>query len=83
MLGIRPSEITIHPDPDKGLISGEVYVFEPLGGEAVATLSVEKLLVKVLCSWDANLKIGQRVSISFDLETVRVFDKDTGKALHA
>jgi multiple sugar transport system ATP-binding protein len=83
VLGIRPSEITIHRDPAKGLIAGEVYIFEPLGGEAVATLSVEKILVKVLCSWDANLRIGEKVSLSFALDTVHVFDKDTGKALYA
>jgi ABC-type sugar transport system ATPase subunit len=65
------------------LIAGEVYVFEPLGGEAVATVSVDKILVKVLCSWDANLKIGEKVSMSFALDTVHVFDKDTGKALYA
>ncbi len=82
-LGIRPSEIEIYLDPAKGLIHGEVYVFEPLGGEAVATVSVEGKLVKVLCSWSSRLKIGEQVSLSFDLDTVHVFNRDTGKALYA
>jgi multiple sugar transport system ATP-binding protein len=82
-LGIRPSEITIHQDPSQGLIRGEVYVFEPLGGEAVATVSIEGKLVKVLCSWSSRLKIGDKVSLSFDLDTVRVFNRDTGRALYA
>jgi ABC-type sugar transport system ATPase subunit len=82
-LGIRPSEIEIHRDPTQGLIRGEVYVFEPLGGEAVATVSVEGKLVKVLCSWSSRLKIGEQVSLSFDLDTVHVFNRDTGKALYA
>lgn len=82
-LGIRPSEIQIHRDPALGLIRGEVYVFEPLGGEAVATVSVEGKLVKVLCSWSSRLKIGDKVSLSFDLDTVHVFNRDTGRALYA
>jgi ABC-type sugar transport system ATPase subunit len=82
-LGIRPSEITIHRDPAKGLIRGEVYVFEPLGGEAVATVSVQGKLVKVLCSWSSSFKIGDGVSLSFDLDTVHVFIRDTGRALYA
>ena len=82
-LGIRPSQITVHQDPARGLIRGEVYVFEPLGGEAVATVSVEGKLVKVLCSWSSRLKIGDKVSLSFDLDTVHVFNRDTGRALYA
>ena len=82
-LGIRPSEIAIHRDPAQGLIRGEVYVFEPLGGEAVATVSVEGKLVKVLCSWSSSFKIGDKVSLSFDLDTVHVFNRDTGRALYA
>ncbi|MGA2479363.1 MAG: ABC transporter ATP-binding protein [Spirochaetia bacterium] len=82
-LGIRPSEIAIHRDPAEGLIRGEVYVFEPLGGEAVATVSVQGKLVKVLCSWSSAFRIGEPVSLSFDLDTVHVFNRDTGKAFYA
>ncbi len=82
-LGIRPSEIAIHHDPAQGLIRGEVYVFEPLGGEAVATVSVQGKLLKVLCSWSSAFRIGEAVSLSFDLDTVHVFNRDTGKAFYA
>ena len=81
ILGIRPSEITITRDRAQGLIHGEIYVFEPLGGEAVATVSVQGKLVKVLCPWSANLHIGDPVSLSFDLDMVHVFHRDTGRAL--
>ena len=83
ILGIRPSEITIHRDPAQGLIRGEVYVYEPLGGEAVATVSVQGKLVKVLCPWSSSLKIGDPVTLSFDLDTVHVFNRDTGRAFYA
>ena len=82
-LGIRPSEITIHRDPAQGLIHGEVYVFEPLGGEAVATVSVQDKLVKVLSPWSQRYRIGEKVSLGFALDNVHVFEKDTGKALYA
>ena len=82
-LGIRPSEIRIQRGAGKGLIDGEVYVFEPLGGEAVATVNVEGKLVKVLSSWAQGYRIGEKVSLDFALENVHVFERDTGKALRA
>lgn len=82
-MGIRPSDITIEGGSGRGLIDGEVYVFEPLGGEAVATVSVAGKLVKVLCSWSSSFKIGDKVSLGFDLDTVHLFNLDTGRALYA
>jgi multiple sugar transport system ATP-binding protein len=81
VLGIRPGEIKIHRDPAQGLIPAEVYIFEPLGGEAVATLTVKDTHIKVLCAWEDKLAIGSKVSISFASEKVHLFDRKTGLAL--
>ncbi len=82
-LGIRPGEIGMQRGSGKGLIDGEIYVFEPLGGEAVATVTVEGKLVKVLSSWSQRYRIGEKVSLGFALDKVHVFEKDTGRALYA
>lgn len=81
ILGIRPSDMRIKIDSKEGLIAAEVYVFEPLGGEAVATLSVGGKRMKVVCPWEKKLKIGEKVGLSFSLDNVHLFDQKSGKAL--
>ena len=83
VFGIRPQELTIEKNADKGLIKGEVYVFEPLGGEAVATISVEDKLIKVLCPWEDKLSIGDRVGLNFSMANAHIFDKQSSLAVYA
>jgi ABC-type sugar transport system ATPase subunit len=80
-LGIRPGDITVENDVGKGVLEAEVYVFEPLGGEAVATFSVRGKRVKATCSADRRLKIGQKVGLSFSLDNIHLFNPGTGEAL--
>jgi multiple sugar transport system ATP-binding protein len=80
-LGVRPSDITIVKDPARGFFMAEVYVFEPLGGEAVATLSLAEKKLKVVCPWEEKLRIGENVGLSFSLDKVYLFDQNTGKSL--
>lgn len=83
VFGIRPQELTIEKDAEKGFIKGEVYVFEPLGGEAVATISLEDKLVKVVCPWEDKLSIGEKVGLSFSLAKAHVFEKKSSIAMYA
>ncbi len=80
ILGVRPNEMAIEPGGG-GLFDAEVYVFEPLGTEAVATLSLEETRLKVVCPWEMKLKIGERVGVSFNLNKVHLFDLQTREAL--
>ncbi len=83
IFGVRPKDITIEKDAARGLIRGEVYVFEPLGGEAVATVRVNKKLVKIVCPWEDKLSTGEKVGLSFSLSNVYIFDRKSGTALLA
>ena len=80
-LGIRPGDIIVENEVAKGILEAEVYVFEPLGGEAIATFSVRGKRVKVTCSADRRLKIGQKVGLSFSLDNIHLFNAGTGEAL--
>jgi len=82
VFGIRPQELTIEKNVDKGLIKGEVYVFEPLGGEAVATISLEDKLVKVVCPWEDKLSIGEKVSLNFSMAKAHIFEKKSSLAMY-
>lgn len=81
ILGIRPNDIIIEKGKKKGVITAEVYIFEPLGGEALVTLSLKDTLMKVVCPWREKLTIGDKVVLNFALEKVYLFHKKTGEAL--
>lgn len=81
VLGIRPGDLTIEKDLKDAIIAADVYVFEPLGTEAVATFSIHDTKLQVLCSSGAKLKIGQKIGLSFDMEKTYLFEPDTGKSL--
>jgi multiple sugar transport system ATP-binding protein len=83
VFGIRPQDLTIEKNADKGLIKGEVYVFEPLGGEAVATISLEDKLVKVVCPWEDKLSIGEKVGLNFSMAKAHIFKKKSSLAMYA
>lgn len=83
VFGVRPQDITISREASKSLIQGEVYIFEPLGGEAVATVSVNEKLVKIVCPWEDKLSIGEKVGLDFPLSNVHIFDRKSGTALYA
>lgn len=82
VFGIRPQELIIEKNADKGLIKGEVYVFEPLGGEAVATISLEDKLVKVVCPWEDKLSIGEKVGLNFSMAKAHIFEKKSSLAMY-
>ena len=81
ILGIRPYDITLVRNEDRGLIETEVYIFEPLGAEAVATLTLGDGQLKVVCPWQDKLQIGENVRLDFSLDKVHLFDRKTGEAL--
>lgn len=80
-LGIRPYDISLVRNGERGMIETEVYIFEPLGAEAVATLTLGEGHLKVVFPWQEKLKIGENVRLDFNLDKVHLFDRKTGEAL--
>lgn len=79
-LGIWPSDIKVQRG-GKCLAKGEVYVFEPLGTEAIVTLQIGNQLVKAKCSIDTRFDIGEEVGIGFDWKRAHVFDVESGRRI--
>ena len=82
VFGMRPQDITIEREASKGLIQGEIYVFEPLGGEAVATVKVDEKLVKIVCPWEDKFSIEEKVGLNFSIENIHLFERQSGAALY-
>jgi len=81
-LGIRPESIAVSSDKTSDGIEGKVYVIEPLGSEVILDIKVNSTIIKVL----SHLKTikaspGDNIRLTFDHDSIVVFDRKTGKAL--
>jgi len=76
-LGIRPEDITI---ADTG-VSGEIYIVEPLGRDDLVTARIGDASVHVLADPTLGLKMGQAVTLGFNMHKVQFFDPQTEQSL--
>jgi len=83
ILGLRPEHLSISGEPSKKSVSleGKVYVAEIIGAETILHVEVKKDLVKVFIPHVHKATLGEDVRISFDLDNIHVFDKDTEKSI--
>jgi ABC-type sugar transport system ATPase subunit len=75
-LGIRPEHVSISLQPSNNLISGIVYVTEPLGREVLLNIQVGKVLLKSIAPQNIKLSSGDKVWINFDVNYCHFFDKN-------
>ncbi|HUV90012.1 MAG TPA: ABC transporter ATP-binding protein [Anaerolineae bacterium] len=81
-LGVRSEDLHIAADPSAGDMPAEVYVVEPLGDETIYSLRFAGSHVMLAKAPPAlDLKVGDKVGVSFDRSRLHVFDVQTGKAL--
>lgn len=81
IMGIRAENIVVHLEPRAGTLPAVVLVSEPLGAQQLLTLQVGRDLLKVTAAPEPPIQPGQTVGLFIAEEKVRLFDKDSGKAL--
>ena len=80
VVGIRPEHIAVVPQGDHAL-KGTVEVTELLGSEVILYISMggKELIGKV--EPDVGVKMGDKVSFSFNPDKIHVFDKETEQSV--
>jgi len=83
ILGLRPENLSIVEEVEGTVnyIPGEVYVVEPLGSETVVDVKVGEDLIKLKEKPAFTAKMGQKVKMVFDENSMHLFDKKTEKAI--
>ncbi len=90
VLGIRPEHIRMRAGAEakaaRDLISGEVWVYQPLGSEDIydIRLAGEEILKVRAPAEQARYvvhEMGQKTLLEFDKERMYLFDRDTGETL--
>jgi ABC-type sugar transport system ATPase subunit len=83
-LGIRPEQLTIFPleaRPDGFVVPATLKRLEPSGHETLAFLETGPHQLAVRLPARTSFRIGERVSLTIDLERACWFDAETGQRL--
>jgi multiple sugar transport system ATP-binding protein len=80
LLGLRAEDLSVEQRGEAAL-PGELYGLEPLGDRTVVDVKVGAELVKVKARPAVTGTMGDRLSVTVDLDRAHLFDADTGLAL--
>ena len=83
VVGVRPidNKLASGNENTENIINGEVFVLEPSGSKQVLVLTVGDFRMKVIVGDDFTAKIGEKISFKINNEKIRIFNKDTKKAI--
>lgn len=81
VLGVRPEDVTVHPEKPNGHLPAEVYVTEKMGSYRIVDLKYGDEIVRARTSSYLELEMGQSVHFSIDMQRARLFDQESGDAI--
>ncbi len=79
--GIRPEHITVSEEPDAGHLKMDVLLIEPLGANRLVTLARDGRQLLTLMGGQPALRERQTVEVKLDMRNLRLFDRNSGRAL--
>ncbi|QDB78751.1 ABC transporter ATP-binding protein [Georgenia sp. 311] len=80
LLGLRAEDVSVEARGAAAL-AGELYGLEPLGDRTVVDVKVGKEMLKVKARPAVTGTLGERLSVSVDLDRAHLFDAATGLTL--
>lgn len=80
VLGVRPEHMFEAKEESDGFV-GDVEVMEPLGADVHALGKVEGQDFTARLEPDTKVKVGEKVRVGIELDSLYLFDKETGLAL--
>jgi multiple sugar transport system ATP-binding protein len=81
LLGIRPEDLRLAPEPGPDRLSGQVGVVEPLGPNTLFTVQLGGQIIRVAAAPDVPVRHGDTVHLEPRPDRLRWFDAETQKAL--
>ena len=83
MVGIRPSDLVVHPDPaeDMGTIKATVEVREPMGAEVFLTLDSEVGPLQARVENHHAVDVGDNLVFGVPADKMHLFHKESGESL--
>ena len=80
VFGVRPEHVAL---TDSGTYRGEVLATEYLGTTQIITLDTPNGELKARITSDQVAKVGEKIGLGFNTNTITLFDKTSGQALRS
>jgi len=81
ILGVRPENVIFSSQPQQGYAKTKVYVIEVMGSYNIIDIKLGPETVRVRSLPDVRPSIGSEAYISFDMDRITLFDKDTEQSI--
>jgi multiple sugar transport system ATP-binding protein len=81
-IGIRPEDLSIVTPGASGVMTGEVYIVEPMGNETLVDVRIGSERVALRAARGFNASIGSIVGVAIDPESACFFDAGGTTVVH-
>ena len=81
VLGVRPEDVILCDENTENALQVEVFVIENMGAHHLVDVRYGEEVIRVRTSPTVRPKIGEMLLIRFDMERIRLFDKQTEESI--
>jgi multiple sugar transport system ATP-binding protein len=81
VLGVRPEDVIICGENTENVLKVNVFVIENMGAHYIVDVKYGDEIIRVRTSPTERPNIGEILSIRFDMERIRLFDKETEESI--
>ena len=81
VIGIRPRDITINPEPDKAVAQAQTDVFEPFGSLGLLSVKAQDIYLELLLDSELDFEPDQTIGLDIRDDKLTFFDPASEKNL--
>ncbi len=81
VLGVRPEDVIVCDENTENALQVEVFVIENMGAHHLVDVSYGEEVIRVRTAPTVRPNVGERLLIRFDMERIRLFDKQTEESI--
>jgi multiple sugar transport system ATP-binding protein len=81
IFGIRPEDIEVSREKRKNAFQCSVYFTQSMGAEDILNLKIDSVTCRALAAPRLMIKLGEVVSVSFDMNRAHLFDTETEECI--
>ena len=81
VVGIRPEDIGISPQPVPGAVEFSAYSILPSGANSTIIARQDEVELTIKVMGISKIKMDQKIWLTFDPQTLNLYDKDTGNLI--
>jgi multiple sugar transport system ATP-binding protein len=81
VLGVRPEDVLLSTNKKENHLAGEIYVKEKMGSYNIVDVKYGEEILRVRTLPSLQVELEQKVFFTFDMDRIRLFDKQTEETI--